>query len=153
MKQPAGGAPRGTLLAFDYGSRRIGVAVGELSPPTASAFATIGARNGQPQWEQLDQLIEEWRPVALIVGIPHHADGSESPVGAAAREFGAALEQHYSLPIHFVDESLTSRQADAELREKRKRGMLRRRVRRDDSDRIAARLILESWLARNTEQS
>ncbi len=144
---PSGVPPRGTILAFDYGGRRIGVAVGEREPRTASGLDTVAARDGEPDWAKLDSLVGEWRPVVLVVGVPHHADGRESDTGKAARAFGAALGERYGLPVELVDESLTSREADAELRHQRRSGMLRRRVRRDDSDRIAARLILESWLA------
>lgn len=150
MSQSAGGPPSGTLLAFDYGARRIGVAVGEQEPQTAAALTTVDARDGAPRWDQLDPLVAEWQPVALVIGIPHHSDGTESALAAPARQFAGELGRRYGLPVFSVDESLTSRAADAELREQRKSGMLRRRVRRDDSDRIAARLILESWLVQHT---
>jgi len=148
VKHPPGGPPRGTTLAFDYGTRRIGVAVGDCIHATASALLTLKARDGVPPWNELDALVAEWQPVTLVVGIARHADGNESTMGTLARTFAATLEERYGLPVELVDESLTSRAADAELRELRKSGLLPRRVRPDDSDRIAARLILEAWMAR-----
>ena len=148
MKQPPGGPPRGTILAFDYGTRRIGVAVGDYIHATASALLTLNARNGVPLWNELDALVAEWQPVTLVVGIARHADGNESTMATLARAFAATLEEKYALPVELVDESLTSRAADSELREQRRTGMLPRRVRPQDSDRIAARLILEAWMFR-----
>ena len=152
MKTPSGAPPSGTTLAFDYGARRIGVAVGDRRHATASALTTLRARDGIADWTSLDGLIAEWEPQSLVVGIPHHADGSESAMAVKARDFALCLETRYKLPVHLVDESLTSRSADAELRQKRRSGLLRRRVSRGDSDKIAARLILEAWMARLDEQ-
>lgn len=147
MNESSGGSPRGTTLAFDYGARRIGVAVGNCQLATASALTTLNTRKGVTDWHALDQLIREWQPLTLVVGIPHHADGKEGALATRIREFASGLESRFDLPVAFVDESLTSREADAELREKRRSGTLRRRVSPGDSDRIAARLILETWMA------
>ena len=152
MKTPFGGPPRGTTLAFDYGARRIGVAVGDRLHATASALTTLPARNGKADWVAMDTLIAEWEPLTLVVGIPHHADGKESAMAVQARDFAQSLESRYELPVDLVDESLTSRAADAELRQGRRSGMLRRRLKPGDSDRIAARLILEAWMARQDSQ-
>ncbi len=149
MNTPPGGPPRGTILAFDYGARRIGVAVGDRLLSTASALTTLNARNGAAVWVALDKLIAEWEPLTLVVGIPHHADGRESTTAVPARDFAAHLESRYQLPVALVDESLTSRAADAELRDQRRSGIKRRRVAVGDSDRIAARLILETWMSRH----
>lgn len=140
----------GTVLAFDFGLRRIGVAVGECDPATASALATIGARNGAPDREALDALFEEWKPVAVVVGLPHHRDGTESDLAPAVRGFAEMLRQCYRCQVDLVDESMSSRAAREELRTRRRTGMLRRRVRRGDADAIAARLILESWMSAPT---
>lgn len=150
MNEPSGGncltTQRGTTLAFDYGTRRIGVAVGNGLLATASALTTLNARKGATDWTALDKLIAEWQPLTLVVGVPHHADGKESALSAKARGFASNLESRYQLPVALVDESLTSRAADAELRDKRRSGALTRRVNPGDSDRIAARLILETWM-------
>lgn len=139
----------GTVLAFDFGLRRIGVAVGECGPGTASALATISAHDGEPDWAALDALLAEWRPVALVAGLPHHRDGTESDLAPAVRAFAAALGRRSGHEVELIDESLSSRAAREELRTKRRSGMLRRRVRRGDADAIAARLILESWMNRS----
>ena len=150
MNTPSGAQPSGTTLAFDYGARRIGVAVGDCALATASGLTTLTARKGEADWAALDALIVEWHPSTLVVGLPHHVDGNESTMGAQVRVFAAALETRYKLPVELVDESLSSRAANAELRRMRRSGMLRRRVVRGDTDRIAARLILEAWMARNS---
>ncbi|MDH3647127.1 MAG: Holliday junction resolvase RuvX [Gammaproteobacteria bacterium] len=150
MKTPSGGPPSGTTLAFDFGARRIGVAVGDRTLASASGLTTLKARNGEADWVALDALISEWQPGVLVVGLPQHADGNESSMGAHARAFATSLETRYNLPVDMVDESLTSQAANAELRRLRRSGMLRRRVARGDSDRIAARLILEAWMARHS---
>lgn len=142
-QKPAGG----TVIAFDFGLRRIGVAVGECEPATASALTTITARDGEPDWPALDRLIDEWQPQLLVAGIPHHADGSESDMATAVRAFAGAISSRYNRPVSLVDESLSSRAAREELRGQRRDGTRRRRVRPGDTDAIAARLILETWLA------
>lgn len=136
----------GTVLAFDFGLARIGVAVGECEPGTASALTTVSARNGEPDWHAIDALIAEWRPVLLIAGLPHHRDGTESDLAPAVRAFAAALGRRAGCPVELVDEALSTRAAREELRAGRRSGMLRRRVRRGDADSIAARLVLESWM-------
>ena len=141
---------RGTVLAFDFGLRRIGVAVGELHPATAAPLSTLQACADGPDWPAIAALVSEWRPVRLLVGIPRHADGSEGDMAAACRQFSSELEQRSGIVTELVDESLSSRSANAELREHRRSGRMRRRVRKGDSDRIAARLILEHWLAQRT---
>ncbi|MBT8131089.1 MAG: Holliday junction resolvase RuvX [Gammaproteobacteria bacterium] len=142
MSKPSGG----TILAFDFGGRRIGIAVGELSLSSASALTTIRAQRGEADWPALDPLIAEWQPVTLVVGLPCHKDGIESVSSKMARQFAEHLQTRYKLPVELVDENLTSRAADAELRQLRRSGLMRRRVTQGDNDRIAARLILETWM-------
>ena len=143
----SGGQGAGTILAFDFGHRRIGIAVGGERPPTASALVTIAARDGQPDWHELQSLVAEWKPALLLVGLPLHADGTEGQMAPDCRAFAAELERRFALRTELVDESLSSRAAGAELREQRKAGTRRRRVRPGDTDKIAARLVLEHWLA------
>jgi len=91
-------------------------------------------------------LIGEWQPDTFVIGLPYNLDGSESPMTTRAREFGSRLETHYGLPIDWVDERLTSAEAGTMLREQRRTGDKRRRIRSGDIDALAARLIAESWL-------
>lgn len=95
---------------------------------------------------EVRELISEWRPDALVIGVPYNLDGSESSMTARAEEFGNRLGELYGLPIDKVDERLTSEEAAMMLREQRRTGDRRRRVRKGDIDSLAARLIAESWL-------
>jgi putative Holliday junction resolvase len=133
------------LLAFDYGERRIGVAVGQTASGTATAIGTVGAR-GTPDWTAVLRCITEWQPHRLLVGLPYNMDGSETAMTSACRRFASELGQRTSLPVDLVDERLTSAAAAAELRDARRSGERARRVRRGDVDAHAARLILETWL-------
>ena len=134
------------FLGFDFGSARIGVAAGQAITASATPIATIPAERGTPAWSQVDRLIAEWQPTALVVGIPVHLDGTEQAGTLAARRFADALAARYGLPVHTADERLTSRSAAAEIRTARSAGH-RRRTRKGDVDRMAARIILEDWLA------
>src|SRR5210317_2145775 len=97
-----------TLLGFDYGRKRIGVAVGQQVTQSATALTTVSARDGKPDWPAITRLIEEWKPDALVVGIPYHMDGSEQDMTRAAQRFCRQLEGRYRLPVHPADERLSS---------------------------------------------
>lgn len=133
-----------TSLGFDYGLKRIGVAVGQSITGTASPLAALACRDGQPDWDQVQALLAEWRPGALIVGLPYNSDGSEQPISKAARRFARRLAGRFGLPVHLVDERYSSASAEARLVESRQQG--RRRIRKTDVDSAAACIILESWL-------
>jgi putative Holliday junction resolvase len=133
------------ILAFDFGQRRIGVAVGNTGTRTATAVGALPAR-GAPDWDAVARCLSEWTPARLLVGLPYNMDGSETALTAACRRFAAELSHRYALPVELIDERLTSSAAQADLREARRSGARRRRVRREDIDANAARLILETWL-------
>jgi putative Holliday junction resolvase len=133
------------VMAFDYGARRIGVAVGQTSTASASPAGTV-AVHGEPDWPALDRCLREWAPGRLLVGLPYNMDGTETTLAAACRAFAAELTRRYGLPVSLIDERLTSAAATADLREARRAGARTRRVRREDIDAHAARLILETWL-------
>jgi putative Holliday junction resolvase len=131
------------LLAFDYGARRIGVATANRHTRTASPSKAL--RNGSNvPWTEIDTLIEEWRPAALLVGLP--GEGDNADISAAAAEFAQALTRRYSLPVTTVDETLTSRAARSELNMARRDGLMTRKIKRTDVDSLAACLIAEQWL-------
>jgi putative Holliday junction resolvase len=134
------------VLAFDYGSRRIGVAVGQTLTGTASPAGILASREAGPDWQAVKQCLHEWAPSRLLVGLPYNMDGSDTVLTATCRAFGDELARRFGLPVEFVDERLTSRAATDELREARRSGAKTRRVRPEDIDALAARLILESWL-------
>lgn len=136
---------RGALV-FDFGERRLGVAFANPLAGTAMELTTLPARAGAPEWRTVDKLVLDWEPDMLVVGVPYNMDDSESPMTARAREFAAQLSTRYGLPVETMDERLTSAEASMMLREQRRDGRRKRRVRRADVDRVAARLIAESWL-------
>jgi putative Holliday junction resolvase len=137
-----------TLLGFDFGMKSIGVAVGQTITKSAKPLTTLKAKNGMPNWSLLAQLIGEWRPDALVVGIPYNMNGTDQPITQAAKEFAQNLQRRFSLPIHLVDERLTTVEARARLfGEKGYRGMQKAAV-----DAKAAQLILESWMAQQDEE-
>lgn len=131
-----------TVLGFDYGDKRIGVAVGQTITATASALPLLKAHNGAPDWQQVTQLIEQWRPQALVVGLPFHADGSEFSTTQKARRFGNRLNGRYHLPVFWMNETLSSVGAEALQRES---------AYKQDLDSLAAKIIVEDWLATRTE--
>jgi putative Holliday junction resolvase len=133
------------VLAFDYGARRIGVAVGQTTTGSASAAGVIPV-HGTPDWVALDRCLREWSPTRLLVGLPYNMDGTETLLTGTCRAFATELARRSGLPVDFVDERLTSAAATSDLREARRSGARTRRVRREDIDAHAARLILETWL-------
>jgi putative Holliday junction resolvase len=129
-----------TLLGFDFGSQRIGVAVGQELTGTATALATICSRNGKPDWDMIADLIRTWRPDALVVGYPLHADGSESGFTRSVKRFIGQLEDRFKLPVHPMDERLSSHAA-LQRESENKRVLESRGI-----DAVAAKEILQSWL-------
>jgi putative pre-16S rRNA nuclease len=125
------------LLAFDFGRRRIGVAVGQPLTRTATALRTLKCVGTRPDWPGISEIIRTWQPRALVVGLPLSLGGDEHELTRAARRFGNQLAGRYRLPVHWVDERLSSAEAA---------NLLARRGHRADVDQEAARLILETWL-------
>ena len=134
---------RGTLLGFDFGLARIGVATGELETGQASALTTVHAESDSARFQAIAALIAEWRPVALVVGIPTHLDGSEHALSARCRRFANQLHGRFGLPVLPCDERLSSVAAEAELSGA---GMKHWRERKSVLDAVAARLILQTFL-------
>lgn len=132
------------MLGFDYGRRRIGVAVGQTVTGSASPVATLDAGATGPDWARLLALVAEWRPSGLVVGVPYNADGSPHDLTHEVLAFAAALGARTGLPVHQVDERLSSAEASATLREQRAAG--RKRVAKADVDAAAACVILTTWL-------
>lgn len=138
-------------LAFDFGTRWIGVAVGQSMLGSASAIARLRARDGIPDWAQVAALVEEWQPDVFVVGLPLDMDGSETDLCARARKFAKRLHGRYHRPAEMMDERLTTYQAKQEVIERE--GM--RDFGRDGIDDRAAELILEGWFSqrRDTENA
>lgn len=131
--------PEQTLIGFDYGHRRIGVAVGQRVTGTATALQVLAARGEQPDWAGISAIIAEWQPQALVVGLPLLADGREGDSAAAARRFAQQLGTRFRLPVYLVDERLSSWAAQTSPNST------------STLDAEAARVILETWLREHDE--
>ena len=126
------------LLAFDYGTRRIGVAVGETVTRTARPLGLVSVRRNRPDWAEVGRLIAAWRPARLVVGLPLTMEGEEQEASGGARRFGRQLEGRYGLPVDLVDERLTTRVARQEMADAGRGG-------HEPADPLAAQLILAGW--------
>jgi putative Holliday junction resolvase len=140
-EEPGSRGPGGTVIGFDFGAKRVGVAVGETSTRIASPLGAIEAEATDERLRAIDRYVSEWKPVAFVVGEPRHADGSEHAVAKLAAKFARRLAARYGIPVWMVDETLTSATAEAELRTSRTRA-----GRKTDVDALAATFILQSYL-------
>jgi putative Holliday junction resolvase len=137
-----GTAQAATVLAFDFGTRRIGVAVGNTLLRQAHPLTTIDDERTDVRVAAIAALIAQWQPARLVVGLPTHVDGTPHAMTARARRFSRQLHGRFHLPVDLVDERWTTEVAEDALREAGTSAGKRREVR----DRIAAQLILQSWL-------
>ena len=128
-----------TLLAFDFGTQKIGLAVGQTVTLTTTALPEIKATNGQPNWDQLADIINEWQPDGFVVGLPLLMDGSEFDMTQRARKFANRLHGRFGKPCFTMDERLSSFEARETARQTRQR--------QERVDSIAASLILQTWFA------
>jgi putative Holliday junction resolvase len=142
--------PSGTIIAFDFGLRRIGVAVGQTVTGSANALTVVPASE-QPDWQSITRIVDEWKPAAFVVGLPLAEDGGDTAMSEAARRFGRQLEGRYHTPVYLQDERLTSFGAQQRFVAARSRGGMRRK---DAAlkDAMAAQIILENWLTRILHQ-
>lgn len=134
--------PEGIIIGFDFGLRRIGVAVGQTVTKTAHAEGMVPAEKGEPRWDMLEALIKKWRPKALVVGIPLNMDGTEQPITLRARAFMQILSERLGLPVFGVDERLTTIEARARVFESGGYKALQK----TSIDAMAAKILLEAWL-------
>ena len=126
-----------TILAFDYGTRRIGIAVGNTEARVSQALKTIAAANADVLFREIDSLLKDWQPDQLVLGLPTHPDGTEHEMTQKARRFGNQLQGRFNLPVIWVDERYTSAvlESDPEMH--------------DNLDAHSAALILEQYFAEN----
>ncbi|MEN0038207.1 MAG: Holliday junction resolvase RuvX [Cellvibrio sp.] len=134
-----------TLLAFDYGTKNIGVASGQTITRSANSQPALKAKDGIPDWNQIEKLLKDWQPDLVLVGLPLNMDESESELSARARKFANRLHGRFGVKVEMVDERLSSFEAKGEVIE---RGGSRD-YKNNPVDSIAARVILESWMERN----
>lgn len=143
-----------TLLGFDYGTSKIGVAVGQTVSATATPLVTVRNRGQKPDWTRIEAIIRDWRPAAVVLGLPHRMDDTEEDWAERVRRFGRQLEGRFDLRVHLVDERLTSIEAERDLAAAERArapvgihdGSRRQTGNSDLVDAYAAKLILEIWL-------
>ncbi len=133
--------PEGTVLAFDFGEKRIGVATGETLLGSAHPLTVIHAESNDARFAAIGKLIAEWRPVQLVVGLPTHVDGTPHDMTRLARKFAERLQRRFNLPVGLADERLTSLDAEARLRETGRDSKSAKPL----LDAVAAQLILQTW--------
>lgn len=142
-------ADEGTVLAFDFGTKKIGVAVGNTVVCVAHPLATIAGGASAARFAAIEALVAEWQPVTLVVGRPVHADGAEHEMTAIAERFARQLEGRFGVPVARVDERYTTRIAAAVLGAAGVRGGARKAA----QDEVAAQLILQSWFDDNDKRN
>jgi len=131
-----------TILGFDFGLKNIGVAVGQELTNSANPLTVIKAREGIPNWDNIETLIQQWQPQLLVVGLPLNMDGTEQEMTKTARRFGNRLNGRFHIPVVWQDERLSTYEALEQLGIRDKM----QAKHRSDVDRISAQLILQSWL-------
>ena len=142
-----------TAMGFDYGTKRIGIAAGQALTRTAQGIATISNSGRHGPWSDIEKLIREWRPDVLVVGLPLGREGCETELSRAARLFASALGERFDLPVDFIDETLTSRSAEARISQATPVGKRIKEKRENLRDQIAAELILETYLDEYSRKS
>lgn len=130
------------VLGFDFGTKKIGVAVGQSITQTARPIAILKAKNGVPDWQKINTLITEWGVSAFIVGLPLNMDGTEQPITKLAKKFGQTLKTRFDLPVFFTDERLTTVAARDHMH-----STVKGQDRFGPVDGVSAQLIVESWLS------
>jgi putative Holliday junction resolvase len=130
-------------LGFDWGTGWIGVACGQTQTHTASEMTPLRAKNGIPNWQDIDELVEQWKPAGFVVGIPYNMDGSDSEMTVRANKFRKRLHGRYGLPANGIDERLSTKEAMQHLSSQ---PMTLSKARKAKVDSIAAQIILQSWL-------
>jgi len=136
------------VLGFDFGEKRIGVASGQTITGNANPLTTLNSKNSKPDWNAIEKLISEWQPDALIVGLPFYLDGTKSEMTERAEKFSRQLEGRFHLPIFTHNEALSSFEAEQFLQNKT--GGKKKQHDKQDIDKLAAAIIVQSWLEQNT---
>lgn len=126
-----------TLLGFDYGLKRIGVAAGQTLTYTTQAVGQVHCRDGAPDWPHIQRIFDQWKPDALVVGMPYTTDGSVHALTPRVERFARQLQGRFHVPVHLIDERLSSHEAATRQRDEGSRRTL---------DEHAAQIILETWL-------
>lgn len=132
-----------TLLGFDFGPRKIGVAVGQTVTGTARPLKTLRSRGDRPDWAGIEAIVREWRPSAVVLGLPLKMDDTEADWAGQIHRFARQIQGRFGLPVHLIDERLTSVEARRQLGSRPGSKPTDHRL----EDAVAAALILETWLS------
>lgn len=137
------------VIAFDFGLKRTGVAVGNTIMGSATPECTLTSKDEQPDWKGISKLFEEWKPTQVVVGMPTELDGSENPLKKRIDRFCNQIQGRYNVPVDQENEQFTSIEAAQRLKQLRQSGR-KQKVSKDEVDKIAASIILENWMQRNS---
>lgn len=134
--------PITTVMGFDFGGKRIGIAIGQTLTGSASPLTTLTNVNNKPDWDKIEALLKEWKPQALIVGLPTLLDGTKTEMTLRADKFSRRLHGRFGLPVFTVSETLSSFEAEGQLKNSKKISQQNKH----EIDKMAAALITETWL-------
>lgn len=137
-----------SVLGFDFGGQRTGVAIANLLTGIATPLCTLNSINGKPDWNRITALIQEWRPQQLVVGMPYYLDGKKNDMTRRVERFCRQLEGRYQLPVDTVSEQLSSQEAEQRLKLSRQAGR-KKKISKQEIDQLAAVIILESWISQH----
>ena len=142
-----------TAMGFDFGTKRIGIATGQDLTGTAQGVATVENSGKNGPWNEIEELIHQWQPDMLVVGLPLDKEGAETMLSTAARQFGTELASRFARPVHYIDETLTSRVAESLVAEATPAG--KRMIGRQQGlrDQIAAELILSTFFNEQSQKN
>lgn len=143
MRDPLASKSDDTFLGFDFGTKKIGVAVGQLTTKTANSLETLRSPNQTPNWQAIEKLIKEWQPAGFVVGISRQFDGTDNPVTPKMLKFCNQLNGRFNLPVYQQDESLSTFEAKQMLFDDVHVNATKLWAVQDE---LAAQLILQSWL-------
>ena len=136
------------VIAFDFGLKRTGVAVGNTLTGSATPECTLISKDEKPDWDGISKLINDWRPAQIVVGLPIELDGTENPLKKRIDRFCNQLNGRYNLPVDQENEQFTSIEAAQRLKQLRQSGR-KQKVKKEEVDKIAASIILENWMQNN----
>ncbi len=139
--------PEKIIIGFDFGLRHIGVAIGQSVTQTATPLATLTARDGVPNWSEVQEILEKWHPNDLVVGIPLHLDGTTQPMTFCARRFMNKLRARFKIPTHAVDERLSTWEAKTRAPVKIIHHPSKAKAHVDEMHAYAAVVLIEQWMA------
>ena len=134
-------------IAFDYGLKKTGVAIGQSITKTASPLASLSMDNGEPDWSEVDIIFEDFKPSCAVFGMPEECINSNKTLIDNIKAFSSGIAQRYGISIKFVNEHLTSKIAKDQLKEQRQEGILQRQLKKGQIDSMAASIILQEWMS------